>query len=1114
VELDLRGELLIGGVWVDATGSILKRQALVHTRGRQDQGARVDPSTCRPLLNNTNGQFSPDNPMGPYYGQFGRNTPFRVSVRAGTPALELEGSAANSASTPDHASLDITGDLDLRWEGETDWYASGITILMGKWGDAGNRSYYLRLDNGSLYVLATRDGTVGPFGWWPLPVLPRRAAVRATIDADNGAGGVTIRLYWAQSLDGPWVQFSDDIIVPNPLTIFAGTAPLMIAPEQIDSTASRRAVAGRVYRAEVRNGIDGPIVAAPDFTAQAPGTSSFVDSAGRTWTLSGTASITSRRTRLVHELAAYPTRWHPSGEHVWVEAQTAGILRRMRRSSQALDSTLRRRIPSYRPLAYWPLEEGTRATQGYSPIAGVPPLSFSDVNWGSADSLPSSNALPALNSSAGSNAKMTGVVPAASSASLSAWSVNWLYRLDQPNDTHYTFMRILSTGTVREWYVQSRVDQSRIIGKNAAGAEVFNQIIGTSSDLYGQWVLVRFRVMQEGGNVRWRISWQDVGGDAGGYTDTFPGTSGRPTGVASPPDGYAQALNGMAIGHIGVFDVDYTRAYDRAIDAWTGETAGARMRRLAEEEALPLTVWGPIADQEQVGPQLPAPVLTLLEEAADADGGILYENRERPALRYRSRASMYSQVPALILDYTQPGLAAPLEPTGDDDGTENDVTVTRAGGSSGRAVLEQGALSVQAPPDGVGPYPSQETLNLHSDAQTEPLAYWRLHLGTYEGRRYPQVRVMVHQCPPELLDQILAVDVGDRLVIRNPPPWLAPGDIELIVQGYEESWPGPFQWDIIFNCSPGEPWLIGVADGPTHSRADTDGSELAEPLDLDETAVDVRTTAGAAWTWNVNELPFNVRVGGEVMTITGPAAPRVKASAVYDTFGRTTASGWGTASSGAPWSTSGGTTANYSVTGGYGAHVLASVNASRRSFTAFVYADFDAYVSLAASAAATGGFLSGSITGRYLDSDNLYAARLAFNVGGTMTLTIRKRIAATETELGAVAVPGTYTAGTYYRLRLQASGSTLRAKVWPASSAEPGAWQLEVTDTSLTTSTYIGLRSISGSGNTNTGPEIRYRDFDVVNPQAFTVVRSVNGVVKTHTAGTPVALATPAIAAL
>lgn len=114
---DVRGELLIGGQWVDATGELLKRQALRHERGRQDQASRVDPSTCAPLLNNTDGRFSPDNPMGPYYGQFGRNTPFRLSVKAGTPALELDGTP-NTVSTPSVPALNVAGDLDVRWEGK------------------------------------------------------------------------------------------------------------------------------------------------------------------------------------------------------------------------------------------------------------------------------------------------------------------------------------------------------------------------------------------------------------------------------------------------------------------------------------------------------------------------------------------------------------------------------------------------------------------------------------------------------------------------------------------------------------------------------------------------------------------------------------------------------------------------------------------------------------------------------------------------------------------------------------------------------------------------------------------------------------------------------------
>src|SRR5690606_10379841 len=133
----------------------------------------------------------PRNPRSPYYGLIGRNTPLRVSVHAGTPYLDLPGTA-DTATTPDHSSLDITGDIDLRREGEADWYASGAQMLIGKWGAAGNRSYHLRLEAGFLYMSVSTDGTAGYTAWHRLPQgLPKRAALRGTMDADNGAGGIT-----------------------------------------------------------------------------------------------------------------------------------------------------------------------------------------------------------------------------------------------------------------------------------------------------------------------------------------------------------------------------------------------------------------------------------------------------------------------------------------------------------------------------------------------------------------------------------------------------------------------------------------------------------------------------------------------------------------------------------------------------------------------------------------------------------------------------------------------------------------------------------------------------------------------------------------------------------
>lgn len=78
---DPKVELYIGGVWTDVTsytqsvGSQLK-----ITRGRQDEQRAAEASQCVFALNNRDGRFSPRNPVGPFYGQIGRNTQCRVSV--------------------------------------------------------------------------------------------------------------------------------------------------------------------------------------------------------------------------------------------------------------------------------------------------------------------------------------------------------------------------------------------------------------------------------------------------------------------------------------------------------------------------------------------------------------------------------------------------------------------------------------------------------------------------------------------------------------------------------------------------------------------------------------------------------------------------------------------------------------------------------------------------------------------------------------------------------------------------------------------------------------------------------------------------------------------------
>ncbi len=75
---------------------------------------------------------------------------------------------------------------------------------------------------------------------------------------------------------------------------------------------------------------------------------------------------------------------------------------------------------------------------------------------------------------------------------------------------------------------------------------------------------------------------------------------------------------------------------------------------------------------------------------------------------------------------------------------------------------------------------------------------------------------------------------------------------------------------------------------------------------------------------------------------------------------------------------------------------------------------------------------------------------------------------------------------------------------------ERGDWNLSVTDTALTVAN--GVESaVMPPREHQRRQGIRYDNFRVVNPQTFTVTRSVNNITKSHTAGTDVRLAYPAI---
>ncbi|MGY0060866.1 hypothetical protein ACWY4P_30700 [Streptomyces sp. LZ34] len=868
--LDTTVELFINSVWTDVTADCYLRDPITITRGRTAQGDQVDPSRCTVTFNNRNGKYSPRNPTGAYYGKIGRNTPLRVSVRAGSNALDLPQGASAYASTPDVSALDITGDIDIRVDGTlTNWLSPetntlNTTVLVAKLGPAGNKSWMLAVRDYGLYFEWSPDGStvLSAGSTLPLPAGPdTRTAVRVTLDVDNGAGGRTATFYTASSMGGTWAQLGDPVTASGTTSIFNSTGPVQLGSQTYFAFSASR---GKIHAAQIRSGIAGTVVANPDFSAQATGTTSFTDSAGRTWTTQSGATITNRQIRFVGEVSEWPTEWDVSGQDVYTQVTAAGLLRRLTQGVSPIKSTLTRRIPTMGPLAYWPMEEGASATKAYSPIEDVPDMQAVGFTWASVDTLAGSAALPTV----GNTSILRGPVPRPSGTPTS-WHVEFVYNLSSVTATPRSVMKIASSGTVREWALQLSTGAARIFGTDEDGAVIVNDTYAVGSDLYdGRWNRWQFRLSASGGTVTYTSQWANVGGVGGSASNTYSGSIGRVLDVHSPETGFSQDLSGMGLGHIAVFSPQQLSAYENVDIGLSGETAGTRMVRLTAEERILFALFGNPGIQAPVGPQKPATVLDILGDAAEADGGILYEQRSNTGLIYRDTSSLYNQPVRLALNYATAGhISPPFKPSDDDQYLRNEVTVTRRDGTSAVASLDVGPLSTQAPPNGVGRYQDSKDINFYDDDQPAQMAQWLIYMGTWDEARYPTVHVDL-SAGVSLTEDVTAVDVGDRITISNPPPWLPPDQIDLIAQGYTEVI-GVYDWDVTFNCTPGGPWSHVAQVGT--SRADTAGSTLATGVTATATALSIATGSGPVWADSVtypSDFPFDVLMAGERMTVT------------------------------------------------------------------------------------------------------------------------------------------------------------------------------------------------------------------------------------------------------
>lgn len=212
-----------------------------------------------------------------------------------------------------------------------------------------------------------------------------------------------------------------------------------------------------------------------------------------------------------------------------------------------------------------------------------------------------------------------------------------------------------------------------------------------------------------------------------------------------------------------------------------------------------------------------------------------------------------------------------------------------------------------------------------------------------------------------------------------------------------------------------------------------------------------------------------------------------------DTFTRSVAGGWGTSDSGHTYViTANKAGATYDVNGSkgtiqLGADDLATRAAIQLSGADIVAADFDATATVSSSAVATGEALVGRLLGRFIDPSNFYTCNIAFQTGGTVFVELDIVQAGVGAELAAPVNKGAYLANDAFSIRFQALGSELKVKLWAAGTAEPAAWDIEVTNTVFPDPGGISVRTDRLLGNTNVNPVLSYDDLQVLYSHAPTI---------------------------
>lgn len=192
---------------------------------------------------------------------------------------------------------------------------------------------------------------------------------------------------------------------------------------------------------------------------------------------------------------------------------------------------------------------------------------------------------------------------------------------------------------------------------------------------------------------------------------------------------------------------------------------------------------------------------------------------------------------------------------------------------------------------------------------------------------------------------------------------------------------------------------------------------------------------------------------------------------------------WGTSPGGGSWSTLGPAVTDYSVTPGAGVISLTTDYASRHvTLRDGEITDFDARSVAHFDKVPTGQACSYALSFGYQDTSNNYRARLSFLTTGAVELRVEKEVADKVDLLAgssALTLATGVGAGTDWTIRVRREGTRIQVKAWRTASAEPAAWNVDLSDDTFGRKGRVGLRALANDGCTNLPVKLSVKRFQV-----------------------------------